>query len=365
MAAMGAAMRAGLAVLIVIVTSLPELARSQANTDTDTALTIAIHPEVSTILQLPDEIVHTWIDHHGEIRVARIGNALAIRPRAGTPAGVEASLEVATRTVHRTFRLRVVARARDASRDVLVLPAEGPEVPPVRPAEPVAPAVQEPSASTSTSVPSSAPPEPLAGREPAGEPSEPITAPVAAAIPFPRLELSLHAVGGLGFTGLHVAGHDPTTALRSHGGLGMRLMGRRPSAWWAPAVTVSAEWPSGPMQYGGNSEEQPGLVVSGPLLRAEVGMSAQLGARWIPVAYAGIGMQVQLRRTGATGTGEDPGAPVAEMKPGAVVALGMGLQYRAGDVLLGLEFQGRYGGPDGYGSITALWTVGYFLDQGE
>jgi hypothetical protein len=376
MAALGAAMRAGLAVLIVIVISLPELARSQTNTDTDTALTIAIHPEVSTILQLPDEIMHTWIDHHGEIRIARMGNELAIRPRAGTPAGVEASLDVETRTIRRTFRLRVVERARDASRDVLIVPIEGeqdpeesaPEAPPVEPvtpAEPATPAMDEPVTGAPADAPSPAPPEPLAGPEPAGKPVEPTIAPVPTATPFPRLELFVHAIGGLGFTGLHVAGYTPRTALRSHGALGMRLTGKRPDASWALEATVSGEWPSGPMEYGENSDRQPRLVVSGPLLRAETGLSMRLGTKWIPWGYAGIGVQVQLRRTEATDAGGVSGRPVTEMKPGGVLGLGMGLQYRAGDVLLGLEFHGRYGGPDGYGSITTFWTVGYFLDQGE
>jgi hypothetical protein len=119
------------------------------------------------------------------------------------------------------------------------------------------------------------------------------------------------------------------------------------------------------MEYGRDSGGRARLAVSGPLLRAEVSMSAQLGTKWIPFASAGIGMQVQLRRTEATDVLDMPEPPVAEMKPGAVLALGMGLQHRAGDVLLGLEFQGRYGGPDGYSSIGAIWTVAYFLDQGE
>jgi hypothetical protein len=343
--------------LIMAGISIPVLARAQA--DADAALTIPIHPRVTTILHLPDEIVHTWIVHRGEIKVARAGNKLYVRPRAGTPAGVEASLEVETKTLHRTFQLRVVRRARDASLEVVVPAAEAPFAVPatlMAPPTAVLPVVEEPAASASTVAPSPAPAEPAtaADREPA-----------TTAISVPRLELFAHAAVGLGYTGLEVGGVEPATALRVHHALSLRLTGRRPGAWWAPAVTVSGEWPGGPMKYGGNSADQPRLTVSGPLLRAEVGTSAWLGTKWIPWAYAGIGMQVQLRRAEKTPAGDVSAPPVTQMKPGVVLGLGMGLQYRAGDVLLGLEFQGRYGGPDSYGSITAVWTLGYFLDQGE
>jgi hypothetical protein len=364
-------MRAGVAVLLLVTISLPGPARAQS--DTEEAPVILLHPRVSTILQLPSEIVHARVHDRDDLRIAIVGEKLYVRPWPGTPAGVEASLDVETRTIRRTFRLRVVKRARDASLDVLIVPIEGeqdpeesaPEAPPVAPGEPATPAMDEPVTSAPTDAPSPAPPEPMAGPEPAGKPVEPTIAPVPTAIPFPRLELIVHAIGGLGFTGLHVAGYAPRTALRSHGALGMRLMGKRPDASWALEATVSGEWPSGPMEYGENSDPQPRLVVSGPLLRAETGLSMRLGTKWIPWASAGIGIQVQLRRTEATDAGKEPGPPVTEMKPGAVLALGMGLQYRAGNVLLGLEFQGRYGGPDGYGSIAVFWTAGCFLDQGE
>lgn len=84
-------MRLGLVVLIVSVISLLALARSWA--DTPTMQTIAIHPEVATILQLPDEIVDAWLDHHGDIRVARKSHEVAVRPRAGARPGDEATLE--------------------------------------------------------------------------------------------------------------------------------------------------------------------------------------------------------------------------------------------------------------------------------
>ncbi len=92
-------------------------------------------------------------------------------------------------------------------------------------------------------------------------------------------------------------------------------------------------------------------------------MRARLGVKWIPTAYVGIGMQTHLRRSKKIN--QLGLQPTETMKDGAVLVLGAGLHRRAGDVLLGLDFQIRRGGPDDYRSVAALWTVGYFLDQGE
>jgi hypothetical protein len=375
-AAVGATMRAGLGVLIVIVISLPELARSQAVTDTDTAH-IAIHPDVSTILQLPDEIVDTWIEHHGEIRVARVGNEIAIRPRAGTPAGVEAVLEVETRTAHRTFRLLVVARLRDAHRDVLVLPAGDeqdalqsiPDGLSVTPAEQAAPAEQEPAASASTneSGPALAPErvEPAAERDVAADMERGSTSDAARDIlptSSPRFDIAAHAVVGLGFTGLEISGYRAGTTVQPHQALGLRLTGARPGASWALEANVGGEWPAGSMLYVQRTPA-PKLEVSGPRLRLEVGMRAGLGTKWRASAYGGVGIQVHLRRIQETASETES---TLTMEKGAVLALGIGLQYRARHrLLLGVDFQVRQEWPDDYHSVTALLTVGRFLDQGK
>ena len=363
-------MRAGLVVLIVIVIALPEMARSQTNTDTDTALTIAIHPEVSTILQLPDEIVHTWIDHHGEIRVARMGSQLAIRPRAGTRAGVEASLEVETRTLHRTFRLRVVERARDANLDVLVLPVgraqdvdeSTPEAPPVTPTE------EESAASASANEPG--PVEPPAEMEPAPAPVKPVTEPdieptaerAAVAAAAPRFDLSVHAVVALvGTTALDVAGYEAKEARQSHRAFGVRVAGRPRGAWWAVEGNVSGEWPVTPTTHTQPGEVRDDLQVSGPWLRADVGLRARFDTRWTPTAYGGMGLQAHHRDFGNPETEPNRG----DMPFSGVLALGMGLEYRTGDMLFGLELHVRQGVPADYRSTAVLLSVGCFLDQGE
>jgi hypothetical protein len=388
-------MRAGLGVLIVIVITLPEQARSQGNPDMDTALTIAIHPGVSTILQLPDDIVDTWIEHTGEIKVARVGNEIAVRPRAGTPAGVEVLLEVETRTMHRTFRLRVVARARDAHRDVLVLPAEdeqdagepAPEALSGAPAEPPAPAEQEPPARTSTSPPSPAPPEPLAGPEPAAEPApaepaatasstEPVPAEAEPVTPAAttaangertgaagssRVEFSLHGFASLaGTTEVRVAGYEAKDARRSHRVFGMRIAGRRPGALWGGEVNVSGEWLAGPTTHRDDRGE---LVVSGPWLRADGGLRVRFEGHLTPTAYAGIGLQAHHRDIVPDTDRRDEGTNV--MPFGGVLALGLGLEYRAGDMLLGLELHVRQGLPAEYRSVGAFLSAGLFLDRGE
>jgi hypothetical protein len=371
-------MRAGLAVLIVIAIWLPDLARSQTNRDTDTALTIAIHPEVSTILQLPDEIVHTWIDHHGEIMVARVGNQLAVRPRTGTRAGVEASLEVETRTLHRTFRLRVVARASDANLDVLVLPVEGaqaveeskPEVPPVAPMEEEP---EEPAASASANATSPAVPmvelEPALAPAPAPAPAEPVTASdieptaehAAATASTPRFELSVHAVVALmGTTALDIAGYEAKEGRRSHRAVSARVAVRPRDSCWALEANVGGEWLVAPTVHTGETERI--LDASGPWLRADGGLRMRCGARLIPTAYGGIGMQahhrdIDFRESPRPGDGHQGDMPFL-----GVLALGLGLEYRTRDVSLGLELHVRQGVPDEYRSISAVLSAGFFLD---
>jgi hypothetical protein len=123
---------------------------------------------------------------------------------------------------------------------------------------------------------------------------------------------------------------------------------------------LSGELLAGPLIYNMDSS-QPSL--SGPWLRAMLGMRAQYGTMWIPSAYAGIGAHAHLRETTDSGQVDQPRS--STMNYGAVLGLGMGLQYRTRDVLLGLDFQVRFGELDEYRSITALVTVGRVLDQGE
>jgi hypothetical protein len=370
-------------VAILVAISLPGLVRAQSGADP--AAVILLHPRVPTVLQLPDAIEHTRVLDRDEIRMAILGDKLYVRPRPGTPAGVEASLDVETRTARWTFRLRVVARARDASREIRVAPvdAQAPEEPPPEePAEPevsaepkappqapaelpvaplaVTPEAVEPAASAPSSAASPAPP---AGLEPAKPSSESNTANMerdTAPADRSRFDLAAHVGAGLGFTGAKVAGYRAETALRPHYSLALRLTGEPRNTCWSPEAEVSGEWPAGPMVYGESGSR---LVVSGPRLRLELGMRASLGTKWKTSIYGGIGILVHLRRVEDT-THVLPST--ATMEQGAVLALGVGLHYRTrGRVLLGLDFLVRQGGPDDYDSVTMLLTVGRPLDQGD
>ncbi len=402
---MGAAMRAGLAALIVLVVLRAELSRARA--DEDTALTILIHPRVVTTLQLPNEIVHTWIDHHGETRVARIRDKLYIRPRPGTPAGLEASLEVETRTARWTFRLLVVAHASDASREIRVVPVEAQapekwteatlEVPAELPAPPLAvtPEAAEPATSAPSSAASPAPAEPVtpplavtpqaakpatsapssaAGPAPSAAPAapeptepeptapEPIDAPTAVTAMSPRLELSLHAFVGAGFAGLDVAGYEPLVGFQSLHAFGGRLAVARPGARWALEASVSRERPAGSMTFKNSDDSR--LEVSGSWLRAEVGVRAQLARNgWTPSLSFGIGAQTHLRQTEEKRPSGRRVSLVSTMEHGGLAALGLRLQYRGRKVLLGLEFQARRGVPDDYHAEVVLGTIGFVLDE--
>lgn len=364
--AMRAGRRGGFAAMLIVAVSLPTLARAQPDpADAEEALEIPLHPSTSTTVQLPDEIVDARIRHRGEFLFEAVGQSLNLRPRPGTPAGTEALVEVETRTERRRFRLRVVERPEDAVRKI-ELPAAAAAGPggtgrDVLPVEPSAPEPAARAPATATTTPAL---EPQAANElapePARESAEPVTEPATAAAASRAFDLSVHALVSLGFTTLDVPGYKPIIARQPHGALGLRLTLAPHDTWWALEASVSGERLAGSMVFDkGNLSE---LAMSGQWLRAELGMRVQVGTRWMPMAYAGLGMQAHLRTTSEELNGRLK--TVETMEPGAVLALGIGLQYRAGDVLLGLEFQVRHGAPD-YLSMAALWTVGRFLDQGD
>lgn len=345
-------------VAILVVISLPRLVRAQPGAGD--APVILLHPGVATVFQLPAAIAHARILDRDEIRFAAVGNELFVRPRPGTPAGMAALLEVETRTARWTFQLVVVARARDARREVRVSPARAPapdepapEAPPAVPADAVTRATEEPTTTASSPVPAPAVPEPPS----AADDERP-----AETAMLPRFVLSAHAVAGLGFTGVEIAGYRPYTALQGHHTLGLRLVGASRGHWLSLAADVSAEWPTGPMAF--RQSQALDLKVTGTRLRGELGLRASAGTRWIPWVHAGIGLQVHLRRAVETSFSEGP-ETVTTLARGAVLVLGLGLQHRVRSTLLGLDFQVRQGGPDDYFSVTAFLTLGRLLDQGE
>jgi hypothetical protein len=387
-AALGSAMSAGVAVAILVAISLPEPVHAQSSADE--VPVILLHPRVATVLQLPDKIDSASVFDRGELRTAIVGDKLYIRPWPGTPAGMEASLDVETRTARQTFRLRVVARARDANREIRVLPVEAqapeestpeapaepevppeastePEVPPEIPAEPEAPpvAVTPEAAAPAASAPASTPsPVPTGDPEPPEKPAEPAAAAdmerkSTVTTGVPRFDLSAHLVIGLGVTALDFAGYDPRDGFQRHYAFGVRLAGEPPGGWWALEVELSGESLAGPLAYAREAGSLD-LDVRGAWLRGMLGMRVQGGIRWMPSIYAGIGAHAHLRETTLP-----EGSRSSTMEHGGVLALGTGLQYRTRDILLGFDVQVRLGGLDDYRSIAAFLTVGRVLDQGE
>ena len=356
-------MRACIAAIIIVVCSPGRLARAQSGTEVSPA--IPVHPDVSTILQLPERIERSWTHYGDDFRVKGVGSKVYVRPHPGTPAGTEALLEVKTTTLHRIFLLRVVARAGDARREVVVSAAPGAACEQTCPdAQAAAPTPAEPATSAPGPAPAPAEPAPAPG---APEPTAPAPpdAPGARTIATamsPRYDLSAHAVLGLGFIGLDIAGYRPTTALQPHHTLGLRLAGARRDTGWSLQADFSGEWPHGSMVYIQRGPASK-IEVSGPRLRLELGMRLSLGARWSPSAYAGVGVQMHLRRLQET---DGELESVETLAQGAVLTLGIGLQYRARRrSLLGFDLQIRQGGPDEYHSVVALLTMGRFLEQGD
>lgn len=129
-------------VAMVVVTSHPGTAWAQ--TGADGVFEIPVHPDLPTVVHLPDTVTHARVTG-SSIRVTFEKRTLHIRPHADVSAGLEALLEVETATMLLTFRLRVVARYQDARDELVVvaLPSEqraeqGPLEPGAGDGEPVA-----------------------------------------------------------------------------------------------------------------------------------------------------------------------------------------------------------------------------------
>lgn len=247
------AVRVGLILVIMIV--LEGLARAQSGMDVSDVSPISLHPGVPTIVQMPDEIEHTWVFHSGEFMVQGVRDKLYLRPRPGTRAGVEGLVEVKAGTLHQVFWLRVVKRVEDAQREVVVPPVVAAKC-----AEPAASAA--PAAESAASVSGGAPePSEPSAPEPA-EPKGAITAEPggtaaaadderdaatdgerdAPAAGSPRFVISVHAVAALvGTTGVTVAGYEAIDARQPHRAFGMRVAVTPPDAWWSVEASVSGE----------------------------------------------------------------------------------------------------------------------------
>lgn len=358
-------MRAGVAVFVAATCLLPRVARTQPDApDADIVLDIPLHPDIMTVLQLPEAVVSARTLHRDEFQIGFFASRIYVQPRPDTSAGTEALLEVETTAQQQRFRLRVVEHADDAARMFLVRARNVEQG--ARDARPVVlPELAPEPASAPPSLPSEPPPPrlPDAGRASTPEPAGPAAGHAVASVRSPGFELSVHTVVALaGTTALMVPGYEPIDVRKSHRAFGLRIAGRPRDRWWAVEGNVSGEWLVGPTVHTRGNAMQPEVIqVSGPLLRMDAGLRARFGAPWSATAYAGIGLQAHHL---------DIDVPMAQrdglsrdMLFGGTLALGMGLGYRTGKILLGLELHMRQGVPDDYRSVSALLSVGCFLDQ--
>jgi hypothetical protein len=351
-------MRAGLAVLIIVGTAIPRLARAQA--EVDEAPAVPVHPRVTTILHLPDDVEHARFSAEvGGVMGSEIaGHLLIIQPRRGTPAGTEVLLQVWTATGRQYFWLHVTRRARDASRDFLVPAADtAPEPAPVLPAALMAPptavlpAVEEPAR-----VPPAAP-----GPAPATPATAVDTERATTATGAPQFDITAHAVAGLGVNGLEVPGYRPISAWQAHQVFSLRLTAEPRGSSWSLQADVGVEWPYRSMLFE-RLENQ--LHVTGTRLRGELGIRAGIGTTWIPSLYAALGIEAYLRRALET-TPMGVLARTETLARGGVLAFGLGLRHRTRSSSLGIDFQVRQAWPEDYFSMVALLTWGRLFEQGE
>ncbi len=341
----------------------------------DTSPEIPVHARVTTYLVFPDEIVRARFSGlvTGMMRATSIDNRLLIRPSAGLAVGDEVPVRVQTATVRQRFRLRVVPRAADAWRHVVVLPpaAAVSSTPPEPSATPITLAravrmmlgrfmARDADAWAPMSIASTT------GASTTGHGAAPATERAGAAARPPRVAISIHAIAALaGTTEFTVPGYQGRQARRSHRAGGVRVTGRRPGASWGVEASVSGEWPVAPTVHIMESGTE--LAMRGPWLRADVGLKAWFGGTWlVPTASVGLGLQAHYRDVDINESDESEEIDSSQGMPFVgVLAASMGLEYRVTNLSLGLELHVRQGVPAEYRSVSALLSAGWSLDQGE
>lgn len=354
----------------------------------DASPEIPVHERVTTYLIFPDEIVRARFTGlvTGMMRATNIDNRLLIRPSASLSEGDEVPLRVQTATIRQRFRLRVVRRAADAWRHVVIL-APAAAASPEQPEQPEPPVTTARAAlaravrmmldgllaSRNAEAPGRTKSAPTRAADSAAAPTPvesvtgPGTAPAterAGAAARPHIAISIHAVAALaGTIELTVPGYTSTNARKPHRTLGMRVTGRRPGSSWGWEANVSGEWPAAPTLH--TNKRGTELEMRGPWLRADVGLKAWFGTGLVPTASVGLGLQAHHRDVDI----EQPNAAESErqrvMPFGGVLAASMGLEYRMANLAVGLELHVRQGLPAEYRSVSALLSVGWSLDQGQ
>lgn len=183
-----------------------------------------------------------------------------------------------------------------------------------------------------------------------------------------RFALSVHAVAALGTTAVHVAGYSPIDVRRSHYALGLRVAGHPRDTWWAVEANVTWESLVAPTTHAqGDESSVRRFEVDGARLRTDAGLRGRFGTRLVPTVYAGIGLQAHHLSIEATEDAENSrrNTRTSDLPFEGVLALGMGLEYRVDNVLLGLDLHIRQGVPAEYRSVSAFLSVGFLLDQGK
>jgi hypothetical protein len=291
---------------------------------------------------------------------------------------MRALLVVETRSLRKTYRLRVVRHATDASRAIVVQPAPSARDAQASPALPCVGLLRPPVLFPAPPVPSPAPVT-LAMRRPgpaaphASELDATSSAPApepdaerAAATTKPRrIELSVHALGALGSTAFHLPGHQSIHARQSHGVFGLRTVAYPRDPWWSVETSISGEFPLTPTSHArGDGDNARALVLDGPRLRADLALKGRLlGQGLMPTFGAGIGLQAHYLDARVLASSRNNGL-TTDLPFEGVLTLGIGLEYRAGDTLLGIELHVRQGMLPGYRSVGVLLSVGRYLDRG-
>jgi hypothetical protein len=315
-------------IVCMAVTFRPGMARAQPGTED--VLEIPVHPKVATIMHLPDAILRARVNPGSSMRVTLIGRTLHVRPDPEVPTGLEALLEVETPTMLLTFRLHVVESPEDAREELVVVAMKSEQRAEVGPI-----------GGSTVSLGSS------------------------------RFDFSVHASMGLaGITAVKLPGYAPGEGRRSHHTVGLRLGVTPHGGRWGVEAGVSAEWAAPTIHIRDIEGDMVHLEreVSGPWLQADAVIRMRAGTRWMPTAYAGGGLQMQLRHIKDTKVVMDirePSVAVEDMPIGAVLTVGMGLQRQVGDALLGIDLQLRQGVPGDYRSVGAFLFVAFVLDQGD
>lgn len=296
---------------VLAIACLPGHASHAQTVPDSSVLTVYVHPEVRTIIDASEDIQLAEIVGTERFLIIHSSSnrTLFLNPHASLEPNSETILRIFAATREWTLLLKAVELPERATENVELVVAR------VRDAKPHAPVASE----AETEAP----------REDAS------------------FTLSLRALSGRGLTWLRTS-EDQAYARASHTVLGLRLAGAHRHAWWAAALDLSITWADEDFQFSrGDETRRVRPFWAQSVLQMRTQRSAGLMSSSL---FFGVGARSRMASENIM--------TLSPTAAGMLALAGLGIEFRLGSAVLGIDLIGELGSPDKHRSLVVLFHLG-------